>query len=89
MHRISYARIGSATASAGIDAETLNHIIVAYKFRRCSVRVKSQQSGTNLASTLLDLLVKGKPEGRSVKHGDVMALAFVGAGMHINARIYK
>lgn len=39
--------------------------------------------------TLLDLLLKGKLEGHSVKPGDVMVLASVGAGMNINAIVYK
>ena len=35
--------------------------------------------------TLLDLLLKGKLEGHSARAGDVLLLASVGAGMHINA----
>jgi 3-oxoacyl-[acyl-carrier-protein] synthase-3 len=39
--------------------------------------------------TLLDLVRRGKVEGYSVKPGDVAVFASVGAGMHINAFIYK
>jgi 3-oxoacyl-[acyl-carrier-protein] synthase-3 len=39
--------------------------------------------------TLLDLMSKGKLEGHSVRSGDVWVLASVGAGMHINAVVYR
>lgn len=39
--------------------------------------------------TLLDLLVKGKLKGHAVRQGDVIVLASVGAGMNINAIIYR
>jgi 3-oxoacyl-[acyl-carrier-protein] synthase-3 len=39
--------------------------------------------------TLYDLLMKGELEGHSVKEGDVLLLASVGAGMHINALTYQ
>jgi len=39
--------------------------------------------------TLLDLVRKGKVEGYEVKAGEYAVFASVGAGMHINAFIYK
>jgi 3-oxoacyl-[acyl-carrier-protein] synthase-3 len=39
--------------------------------------------------TLLDLLTKGKMEGHEIRPGDVLVLASVGAGMHINAAVYR
>lgn len=39
--------------------------------------------------TLLDLVLKGKVEGYSVKPGDVAVFASVGAGMHINAFVHR
>ena len=39
--------------------------------------------------TLLDLVVKGKLEGHSLKGGDLVVFASVGAGMHINAMVYR
>lgn len=39
--------------------------------------------------TLLDLITKGKMEGHSFNSGDVLLLASVGAGMHINAMAYR
>lgn len=39
--------------------------------------------------TLLDLVLKGKIENQEVQKGDVIILASVGAGMNINAIVYK
>ncbi|HEV3484557.1 MAG TPA: ketoacyl-ACP synthase III [Vicinamibacterales bacterium] len=39
--------------------------------------------------TLLDLLRKGKLDGHAVQAGDTIVFASVGAGMHINAAVYR
>ncbi|MFC1222636.1 3-oxoacyl-ACP synthase III family protein [Pedobacter sp. BG31] len=39
--------------------------------------------------TLLDLVLKGQVKGYNVKPGDIAVFASVGAGMHINAFIYR
>ena len=39
--------------------------------------------------TLLDLLLKNKMEGHEINPGDTLVFASVGAGMNINAMIYK
>ncbi len=39
--------------------------------------------------TLLDLVLEGSMEGHHVKKGDVVVFASVGAGMNINAMVYK
>ncbi|HUR79857.1 MAG TPA: ketoacyl-ACP synthase III [Thermoanaerobaculia bacterium] len=39
--------------------------------------------------TLLDLILKGKLEGHIISRGDVVVFASVGAGMHINAVVYR
>ena len=39
--------------------------------------------------TLLDLLSKGKIEGHGIASGDIIVFASVGAGMHINAAVYR
>jgi 3-oxoacyl-[acyl-carrier-protein] synthase-3 len=39
--------------------------------------------------TLLDLIVKGKMPEHSFASGDVIVFASVGAGMHINAVVYR
>lgn len=39
--------------------------------------------------TLYDLIVKGKMNNHSINKGDIVVFASVGAGMHINAFVYK
>ena len=39
--------------------------------------------------TLFDLILKGKLEGHSINEGDLIMFASVGAGMNINAIVYK
>lgn len=39
--------------------------------------------------TLLDLILKGDLEGHSIHKGDILVFASVGAGMNINALIYR
>jgi len=39
--------------------------------------------------TLLDLVSKGKLEGHAIRPGDILVFASVGAGMHINAAVYR
>lgn len=39
--------------------------------------------------TLLDLIVKGELENHTINKGDVLIFASVGAGMNINAFVYK
>ncbi len=39
--------------------------------------------------TLLDLISKGKFEGQAIRAGDTIVFASVGAGMHINAAVYR
>lgn len=39
--------------------------------------------------TMLDLILKQKIEGQSIETGDLVLFASVGAGMHINAAVYR
>jgi 3-oxoacyl-[acyl-carrier-protein] synthase III len=39
--------------------------------------------------TLLDLILKGEMDGHSISPGDIVVFASVGAGMHINAAVYR
>jgi 3-oxoacyl-[acyl-carrier-protein] synthase-3 len=39
--------------------------------------------------TLLDLIVKERMDGHTIHSGDVLLFASVGAGMHINAMVYR
>ena len=50
---------------------------------------KLGNSSVATVPTLLDLVLKGKIEDQSVHKGDVIILASVGAGMNINAIVYK
>lgn len=50
---------------------------------------KLGNSSVATVPTLLDLVLKGNIENQEVKKGDVIILASVGAGMSINAIIYK
>ncbi len=50
---------------------------------------KLGNSSVATVPTLLDLILKGKLEDQSIKKGDVVILASVGAGMNINAIVYQ
>lgn len=50
---------------------------------------KLGNSSVATVPTLLDLVLKGKIENQKVNKGDVIILASVGAGMNINAIVYK
>jgi 3-oxoacyl-[acyl-carrier-protein] synthase-3 len=50
---------------------------------------KLGNSSVATVPTLLDLVLKGKIENQAVNKGDVIILASVGAGMNINAIVYK
>ena len=39
--------------------------------------------------TLLDLILKDRLEGHAIAAGDTVVFASVGAGMHINAVVYR
>jgi 3-oxoacyl-[acyl-carrier-protein] synthase-3 len=39
--------------------------------------------------TMLDLILNGKLEGHTIRSGDTIVFASVGAGMHINAAVYR
>ncbi|QMU64062.1 MAG: ketoacyl-ACP synthase III [Flavobacteriaceae bacterium] len=50
---------------------------------------KLGNSSVATVPTLLDLVLKNKIEGKRVEKGDVVILASVGAGMNINAIVYR
>lgn len=50
---------------------------------------KLGNSSVATVPTLLDLVLNGKMENQKVDEGDVVVLASVGAGMNINAIVYK
>lgn len=50
---------------------------------------KLGNSSVATVPTLLDLVLKGKLENQKVEKGDIILLASVGAGMNINAIVYR
>ena len=50
---------------------------------------KLGNSSVATVPTLFDLVKQGKIENQEIKKGDVIILASVGAGMNINAVVYK
>jgi len=50
---------------------------------------KLGNSSVATVPTLFDLILKNQIEGHEIKKGDVLLLASVGAGMNINAMVYK
>jgi 3-oxoacyl-[acyl-carrier-protein] synthase-3 len=50
---------------------------------------KLGNSSVATVPTLYDLLVKGELGNHSIKKGDVILFASVGAGMNVNAIVYK
>ena len=50
---------------------------------------KLGNSSVATVPTLLDLVLKGTIENQSIERGDVIILASVGAGMNINAIVYR
>lgn len=50
---------------------------------------KLGNSSVATVPTLYDLLVKGNLENHSIKKGDIILFASVGAGMNVNAIVYK
>ena len=50
---------------------------------------KLGNSSVATVPTLYDLIVNGELEGQNLNKGDVIIFASVGAGMNINAIVYK
>ena len=50
---------------------------------------KLGNSSVATVPTLYDLVLNGELEGHSIQKGDVVLFASVGAGMNINAIVYK
>lgn len=50
---------------------------------------KLGNSSAATVPTVLDLILKGEMNGQSIKKGDIVVFASVGAGMHANCVVYK
>ncbi|WMN07432.1 ketoacyl-ACP synthase III [Marivirga arenosa] len=82
-------------ANAKMDEAILRKLGQLYDLRleaKEMMPMTIQKFGNNSVATvpvMLDLMLKGELEGHKVKSGDDIILASVGAGMHINAIIYR
>ena len=50
---------------------------------------KLGNSSVATVPTLLDLVLKGEMENQEVKKGDIVIFTSVGAGMNLNAIVYR
>ena len=82
-------------ANAKMDDAILKRIFRLYKQREIPEHIMPmtiRKLGNNSVATLpilFDLLINNKIENHSVKEGDTLVFASVGAGMNINALTYK
>lgn len=82
-------------ANAKMDEAILKRIYKLYGERKVDLGVMPMtirhlgNSSVATVPTLYDLLVRGEIEGHSVKSGDNLMMTSVGAGMSINAFMYK
>ena len=82
-------------ANAKMDEAILKRLYGLYGMRDVPPEVMpmiiSWSGNSSVASmpTLLDLILKGKINGQSLQKGDHVVFASVGAGMNINAIVYK
>lgn len=82
-------------ANAKMDEAILKRLFRLYGQKEADLSVMPMtirtlgNSSVATVPTLFDLLVRGKMEGHSVKSGDNLMMTSVGAGMNINAFMYK
>lgn len=81
---IAYFAGIDAIQSASIDKEHLDYIIVAHNFGDVRNNVKMLDIVPSIAAR-----VKNKLDNHKIINGDTIVFASVGAGMNINALIYK
>ncbi|MFT3740653.1 MAG: ketoacyl-ACP synthase III [Breznakibacter sp.] len=82
-------------ANAKMDEAILKRIFRLYNEKEMDMNVMPMtiatlgNSSVATVPTLFDLAVKGKMEGHSLQSGDYVMMTSVGAGMNINAFMYK
>jgi len=82
-------------ANAKMDIAILKRILKAYKLKVDEEKMMPLtigflgNSSTATIPTMLDLIFKNKLKNHHVSSGDHIVFASVGAGMHINAIVYK
>ncbi|MFH1942145.1 MAG: ketoacyl-ACP synthase III [bacterium] len=81
-------------ANAKMDKAILKNLFLLYKEKKVPHVMPMTISWLGNSSvatvpTLLDMLLKGKLDNHDVKKGDIVVFASVGAGMNVNAMVYK
>ena len=82
-------------ANAKMDYAMINRLFKLYgkdSYSHSIAPMTIQQYGNSSVATvptMYDLIVKGKMEGHAINSGDHIVFASVGAGMNINAIVYK
>lgn len=82
-------------ANGKMDDAILKHLYGLYNIQEVPKNIMPMtiswlgNSSVATIPTLLDLLLKGKLKDHAVKQGDYIVFASVGAGMNINAVVYK
>ena len=82
-------------ANAKMDEAILKRIYRLYKEKDVDYSVMPMtiktlgNSSVATVPTLFDLIVRGQLEGHSLQKGDYVMMTSVGAGMNINAYMYK
>lgn len=82
-------------ANGKMDDEILKRLYALYEIEELPEGVMPMtiarlgNSSTATIPTLLDLILKGEVEAHSINKGDLLVFASVGAGMNINAVVYK
>ena len=89
------AKVMIHQANGKMDEAILKRLFKLYGLREIPARVMPMtvawlgNSSVATVPTLFDLVVKGQLEGQSLTSGDHVVFASVGAGMNINAMVYR
>ena len=95
MHLHDVKKVLIHQANAKMDEAILKRLFKLYGEKKVDLHVMPMtirtlgNSSVATIPTLFDLLVKGEIEGHSVQSGDNLMMTSVGAGMNINAFMYK
>ena len=95
MHLKDVSKILIHQANAKMDEAILKRIFRLYEKKEMDSSVMPMtirnlgNSSVATVPTLFDLILKGKLEGHNLKSGDNVMMTSVGAGMNINAFMYK
>lgn len=82
-------------ANEKMDEAIIKRLFKLYKIREVPEKIMPMTIGwlgnSSVATipTMLDLILKGEMEGHEINQGDHVVFTSVGAGMHINAIVYK